>query len=151
LRARIALPGASLAAFGVEAKKMTPLANYALTGNILASVIGAVVLCFVILKQTVPAPVDEPDRTIKQVFFTRFGYACAAVCFCIAATLGIVAYTVSRRATGPAPAAVVAPATRGDLAALEGRVSGIEATMRQIDGSLGRIVDRLQELERGSR
>jgi hypothetical protein len=128
---------------------VTPMAQYALTGNIVASVIGAIVLCVVIVKYGFVSPLDEPDGMIRRLLFTRLAHTVAAVCFALAAGLGVLVYALTSHApAAPAPAARATSPGRDDIAALDARVGSIETTMRQIDGSLGKILDRLHDLER---
>jgi hypothetical protein len=127
---------------------VSPMAQYALTGNIVASVIGAVVLCAVIVRYGFVSPLDEPDSMIRRLLFTRLAHTLAAVCFAMAAGLGVLVYALSSHTpAAPAAASAAAPPARDDIMALDSRVGAIETTMRQIDGNLGKILDRLHDLD----
>jgi hypothetical protein len=126
---------------------VSPMAQYALTGNIVASVIGAVVLCAAIVRYGFVSPLDEPDGMIRRLLFTRLAHTLAAVCFAVAAGLGVLVYALSSHVPATPAVTNAASAARDDIAALDSRVGAIETTMRQIDGNLGKILDRLHDLD----
>jgi hypothetical protein len=51
------------------------------------------------------------------------------------------------RGPATAPAASAPSPARDEIGMLDARVSSIESTMRQIDGSLSKILDRLHDID----
>jgi hypothetical protein len=120
-----------------------------LTANIVASLVGALVLCFLIFRYGFAPSEDETtiEATRRQVV-TRVGHALAGVCFAIAAILAVVTLSVSLPASqAPAPADAVPAALQDQLTALGMRVSGLESLLGEINTSVEKVLLRLDRLE----
>jgi hypothetical protein len=132
---------------------LSPLARYALTANIVASLVGALVLCFLVFRYGFGPSEDETvsEATRRQVI-TRVGHAVAGVCFAIAAILAVV--TLSVPVPGPeASSEPASTAVQDQLTALGMRVSGLESLLGEINSSVEKVLLRLDRLEhsRGTR
>jgi hypothetical protein len=128
---------------------VSPLARYALTANIVASLVGALVLCFLIFRYGFAPSEDETttEATRRQVV-TRVGHALAGVCFAIAAILAVLTLSVSLPAPdAPAPADAMPAALQDQLTALGMRVSGLESLLGEINTSVEKVLLRLDRLE----
>jgi hypothetical protein len=122
--------------------------QYALTGNVLACIVGALIMTLLILKYgIVPTGDEAPERQLRRILFTRLAYTAALVCFAVAAILGLLV-----RAAPPvvAPVAAVAEESeaRRDVKALDARIGAIESTVRDLSRNLGSVLTRLNELNR---
>jgi len=107
---------------------MSTLARYALPGIILASAVGAFIMCLLVLRYGFVADEEDLDERAGRLMVTRFGHAVAAVCFATAAMLAVVAMSVGPAAmTGPVPASAERDSAvvrlDEDLRRLEERVS----------------------------
>jgi hypothetical protein len=125
----------------------SPLARYALTANIVASLLGALVLCFLVFRYGFGPSEDETmsEATRRQVV-TRVGHAVAGVCFAIAAILAVV--TLSAPVSGPErPSEPASTALQDQLAALTMRVGGLESLLGEINSSVEKVLLRLDKLE----
>lgn len=118
------------------------VALYALTGSILASAIGGIVLCLLIVRYgfTPPSPDEPVELTHRRFFATRLAHAVAAVCFAATAVLTVVAVA---RLTGAGRQTTVA--TAEDVRRLEARVAAIEGIVGTVDSALAGILQRLEE------
>src|SRR5712691_1649425 len=101
---------------------MQTFSQFALPGTILASALGAVLLCLVLLFYGVKTEPDDERAPGRRLLLIRLGHAAAAACFATALMLGTVALIDQRRA---AAAGSIAPPT-GDTRRLEARVSELE-------------------------
>src|ERR1700704_5431804 len=91
---------------------MQTFAQFALPGTILASAIGAVVLCVVLLLYGFKSEPDDERAPMRRLLLTRLGYALAAACFAVALMLSTVAFLDQRRVAAAAPLApLTAPPT----------------------------------------
>src|SRR5437667_365492 len=101
---------------------MQTFSQFALPGTILASALGAVVLCLVLLFYGVKTEPDDEHAPGRRLLLIRLGHAAAAACFATALMLGTVALIDQRRAA--AAGSIVQP--REDTRRLEARVSELE-------------------------
>src|SRR5438876_1151646 len=85
---------------------MDPFAHGALTASVLASVLGALIMCALVWKYGFPSSAE--DFTERRLLITRVGHAIAGACFATTGVLAIVALSLGARA------APVATATRTD-------------------------------------
>ena len=111
---------------------MQTFAQLALPGTILASALGAVVLCVVVLLYGFKSEPDDDAAPVRTLLFIRLGYALAAACFAVALMLSTMALLDQRRVAAAAPTAPPADVQRlaarineleQRLAAAESRVS----------------------------
>ncbi|HEV8641695.1 MAG TPA: hypothetical protein VGV13_11410 [Methylomirabilota bacterium] len=120
---------------------MNTLAHYALTGSIVASALGGLVLCGLIVKYGFLPPEDERiDVARRRIFVTRLGYTFAATCFAVTTLLTVVALSPRSGVADPARLA-------DDLHALAARVSAIESLVRQINVSVEAMLLRVERSE----
>jgi hypothetical protein len=125
----------------------SPLARYALTANIVASLVGALVLCFLVFRYGFGPSEDETtSEAIRRQVATRVGHAVAGVCFAIAAILAMV--TLAVPAPGQEdPGKQASTALQDQLTALGMRVSGLESLLGEINSSVEKVLLRLDRLE----
>jgi hypothetical protein len=119
------------------------VALYALTGSIVASAIGGIVLCLLIVRYgfAPPSP-DEPIAlTHRRFFATRLAHVIAAACFAATAVLTVVG--VARLAAGGRLSSAVGVAD--EVRALEARVAAVEAVVGRVDSALAGLLQRLEE------
>src|SRR5262245_41500217 len=101
---------------------MQTFAQHALSGTILASALGAVVLCVILLFYGFKTEPDDERAPGRRVLLIRLGHAVAAACFAAALMLSTAALLDQRRAAVPAPRA-----PRSDeLRRLEAQVEALE-------------------------
>jgi hypothetical protein len=80
---------------------MQTFSQFALPGTILASALGAVVLCLVLLMWGFKAEPDDERAPGPRLFLTRLGHAVAAACFALALMFSTVAFIEQRHAAAP--------------------------------------------------
>jgi len=102
---------------------MQTFAQFALPGTILASAVGAVVLCVVLLLYGFKSEPDDERAPMRRLLLTRLGYALAAACFAVALMLSTAAFLDQRRVAAAAPP--TAPTT-DETQRLEARVNELE-------------------------
>ena len=116
---------------------MNPLARYALTASVVASAVGGVVLCLLVLKYGLSPPAEEEPINIshRRFFMTRLGHAVAAACLATSVVLTVLALALG---TNPRPeAAAPAPAlNQEELRGLESRLEAVEEAVRRIGRSI---------------
>src|ERR1700704_1535061 len=105
---------------------MQTFAQFALPGTILASAIGAVVLCVVLLLYGFKSEPDDERAPMRRLLLTRLGYALAAACFAVALMLSTVAFLDQRRVAAAAPLAPPSAPTTDEAQRLEARVNELE-------------------------
>jgi hypothetical protein len=89
---------------------MQTFAQYALPGTILASAVGAVVLCIVLFLYGFRSdPEDEGPSPFHRLLVIRLGHALAAACFAAAVMLSTVALIDQRRVAASAPSPIARP------------------------------------------
>jgi len=126
---------------------MQSITQYALVASILASVIGALVMCVLVFRYgfTVPAPADSEDGpTPTDVLVTRVGHAVAGVCFAATAVLAIVGLALRAPQTttsrAPAPvAATVEPVREAPQQQLPEEVDALQQRLAKAEAELARI------------
>jgi len=101
---------------------MQTFSQFALPGTILASALGAVVLCLVLLFYGVKSEPDDERAPARRLLVIRLGHAVAAACFAAALMLSTVALIDQRRV---APNPSIAPPAENTLR-LAARVSELE-------------------------
>jgi hypothetical protein len=142
---------------------MPQSAHTALVVSIVASALGALVMCLLVARYGLPPAKDEDTR--RGLFVTRFGHALAGVCFAATGILSLVALAATRESP-PASQTVVkvepdraaearlqalavevkAIATRLEQA--EARVTAVDGAARRLGDEVGSINARANELER---
>jgi hypothetical protein len=133
---------------------MAPLAQYTLMGNVIACVIGAVVLAIVAYRYGFASPLDEPSAvSVRRVVASRLAHAVAAACFAIAAMLGIMTLWL---ATAALPRTTEVPpsgarTSQEVLRDVEERIRATQAAMADIDRNIDKVLARLDKLERSRR
>ena len=130
---------------------MAPLAHYTLMGNVVACVLGALVLAIVAYRYGFSSPLDEPSEiSVRRVVFSRLAHAVAAACFAIAAMLGIMTLWVATSAPAAAPASG-ARTTEEVLRDVEERLRATQGAMGEIDRNIDKVLSRLERLEQSRR
>jgi hypothetical protein len=116
---------------------MNAVARYALTASVVASAVGGVVLCLLVLKYGLSPPEEDEPINIshRRFFMTRLGHAVAAACLATSAVLTVLALAVGANrapeAAGPPPAL-----NQEELRGLEGRLAAVEEAVRRIGRSI---------------
>jgi hypothetical protein len=105
---------------------MQTFAQFALPGTILASAVGAVVLCVVLLLYGFKSEPDDEQAPVRRLMLTRLGYALAAACFAVALMLSTVAFLDQPRVAAVAPIAPPTAPTTDETQRLEARVNELE-------------------------
>lgn len=133
---------------------MAPLAHYTLMGNVVACVLGALVLALVAYRYGFASPLDEPSAvSVRRVVVSRLAHAVAAACFAVAAMLGLMTLWLetsagARRAEAPASGART---TDEVLREVEVRLRATQAAMAEIDRNIDKVLSRLEKLEQARR
>ena len=115
---------------------------YALTGSIVASGIGGIVLCLLIVRYgfAPPSPDDSLELIHRRFFATRLAHVIAAACFAATAMLTVVG--VARLAAGGRLSSAVSVAD--EVRTLEARVTSVEAIVGRVDSALASLLQRLE-------
>jgi hypothetical protein len=137
---------------------MDSFAHSALTASVLASVLGALIMCALVWKYGFPSSAE--DFTERRLLITRVGHAIAGACFATTGVLAIVALSSGARATP------VATATRTDerdasptveihreseaAEALALRLAEMESRVTRIDDEVRRSAGRVDEIEKSA-
>lgn len=115
---------------------MVSFARYALFASLVASALGGVAMCVLVVKFGFAPPDDEPvDDRHRRLFATHLGHAFAAVAFALTAMFTVVALL------SEPPARLRSGA--GDVAALEGRLQVVEGVLRRMERSLTNLAERV--------
>ncbi|HEV8474494.1 MAG TPA: hypothetical protein VGR82_17080 [Methylomirabilota bacterium] len=143
---------------------MPPSAHTALVVSIVASALGALVMCLLVARYGLSsASTDEGERGL---LVTRFGHALAGVCFAATGILAVVALVAPTREPRPAPTTIVklepdraaearlqalaaevkAMAARLDQA--ESRMTVVDSAARRLGDEVGSMSARAKQLER---
>jgi hypothetical protein len=133
---------------------MAPLAHYTLMGNVVACVLGALVLAIVAYRYGFASPLDEPsDMSVRRVVFSRLAHAVAAACFAIAAMLGIMTLWIATSAPAPAAGSPASGArtTEEVLRDVDERLRATQSAMSDIDRNIDKVLSRLERLEQSRR
>jgi hypothetical protein len=143
---------------------MPPSAHTALVVSIVASALGALVMCLLVARYGLTPTSGEDGE--RGLLVTRFGHALAGVCFAATGILALVALVAPTREPRPAPTTVVkiepdraAEARLQALAAevkaittrleqAEGRVTAVDGTARRLGDEVGSMSARAKQLER---
>jgi hypothetical protein len=117
---------------------MPPSAHAALVISIIASALGALVMCLLVARYGLtPAASENADAAARRLMITRFGHAFAGVCFVATGVLGVVTVIVQSRHARPTPppAVVVQPdrAAEARLQALAAELKGIATRVEQTE------------------
>jgi len=122
---------------------MEMFARYALFGCVLASGLGGIAVCVVGFKYgLVPPAEDDPiELTHRRLFVTHFAHAFAVVAFALTAMLGGTVLMLDR---GAAP---ITDAQRKEVQAVQRRLDGVEALVRQMTETLERTIHRFDKGE----
>lgn len=118
-------------------------ARYALFGCVLASGLGGIAVCAVGFKYgLVPPAEDDPiELTHRRLFATHFAHAFAVVAFALTAVLAGTVLVLER---GGAP---VAGGQRHEVQAIQRRLDGVEAVVKQMTDTLERAIGRFDKTE----
>lgn len=133
---------------------MATLAHYTLMGNVVACVIGAVVLAFVAYRYGFASPLDEPSAiSVRRVVFSRLAHAVAAACFAIAAMLGIMTLWIATSApAAPGPSLPSGARTAEELLRdVDERLQATQRAMAEVDRNIDKVLSRLEKLEQPRR
>lgn len=143
---------------------MPPSAHTALVVSIVASALGALVMCLLVARYGLSSGSSEEGE--RALLATRFGHALAGVCFAATGILAVVALVAPPRESRPAPTTVVKiepdraaearlQALAGELKAMAARLDQAEARMTVVDSAARRLGDevgsmsaRAKQLER---
>jgi len=112
---------------------MQTFAQFALPGTILASAVGAVVLCVVLLFYGFKSEPDDERAPMRRLVMIRLGYAVAAACFAVALMLSTVAFLDQRQVAAAPP---IAPPT-DEVQRLEARVNELEWRLAAAESRVG--------------
>ena len=112
---------------------MQTFAQFALPGTILASAVGAVVLCVVLLFYGFKSEPDDERAPMRRLVLIRLGYALAAACFAVALMLSTVAFLDQRQVAAAPP---IAPPT-DEVQRLEARVNELEQRLAAAESRVG--------------
>lgn len=126
---------------------MNAVAQHALAGAILASLLGGVVLCYLVWRYGVSVPPGAAaGEAFARLIVLRFGHAVTGVCFAISAILTTVALW-ALPLSPPPPAAMAADPVdlRAEIDALHTQVKTLETLLTDIDA---RIAGMLTPRER---
>jgi hypothetical protein len=129
---------------------MASLAHYTLMGNVLACVIGALVLALVAYRYGFASPLDEPSETsVRRVVASRLAHAIAAACFAAGAMLGIMTLWLHTAASARAGMSGGSGARTTDerLRDVEEQLRATREGMVQIESNIDKVLVRLQQLE----
>jgi hypothetical protein len=128
----------------------------ALVVSIVASALGALVMCLLVARYGL-GPAGNAEDGNRGLLITRFGHALAGVCFAATGILAVVALSVPPREPRPQPATIVKvepdrtaearmQTLAGEMKALttrleqaEARMAAIDATARRLDQVEGRV------------
>ena len=117
-----------------------------LLGIILASGLGAVIVCALLLVYGyAPESSEKPNEAIRRLALTRAAHGAATVCFAVSVLLAIVALGLHARAASES-GAVARPTA--ELGATVGEVQERQARLRE---EVSRMAARLNELEARAR
>jgi hypothetical protein len=143
---------------------MPPSAHTALVVSIVASALGALVMCLLVARYGLTTASGENAE--RGLLVTRFGHALAGVCFAATGILALVALVAPTREARPAPPTVVRiepdraaearlQALAAEVKAITTRIEQAEARMTVMDGAARRLGDevgsmsaRAKQLER---
>lgn len=115
---------------------MQTFAHYALPAAIVASALGAIVLCVVLLLYGFGSTADdEPRFASRRLFVIRIGHALAATCFAAVVMLTSVAFFDQRRAVVLAEPA--ASRSSDDIETLDARMSALEQRLQAAETRSG--------------
>jgi len=119
--------------------------RYALTISVVASAVGGIVLCALILKYgLVPPEEDEhPPLARRRVFVIRTGHAVAAVCFAVTAVMAVVALSRPPAATGGGATEEQLRRLERDVRALDTRLASVEDVLERVGGAVDELAARL--------
>ncbi len=135
---------------------MSPSAHTALVVSIVASSVGALVMCLLVARYGLTsASVEDSGRAL---LLTRFGHALAGVCFAATGILAVVALVSATRESRPAPTTVVKvepdraaearlQALATDVKALAARLDQAEARMTMVDTAARRLGDEVGSID----
>ena len=128
---------------------MATLAHYTLMANVVACVVGALVLAIVAYRYGFASPLDEPSEiAVRRVVFSRLAHAVAAACFAVAAMLGIMTlWIATTSAVRPAPPSG-ARTTEEMLRDVDERLQATQRAMADVDRNIDKVLSRLEKLER---
>jgi hypothetical protein len=132
---------------------MAPLAHYTLMGNVMACVMGALVLAVVAYRYGFSSPLDEPSETsVRRVVYSRLAHAVAAACFAIAAMLGIMTLWIETSGSARAAESPSGARTNDEvLREVEQRLRATQGAMADIDRNIDKVLSRLEKLEQSRR
>jgi hypothetical protein len=141
---------------------MPPSAHVALVVSIVASALGALVMCLLVARYGLtPAAHEGTAAAARRLILTRFGHAFAGVCFVATGILGLVAVTVqTRRVPAPPPEVVVQPdpaaearvrELASEIKALAARLDQTAARVTAVDGTARRLGDDVASLGQRAR
>jgi hypothetical protein len=119
------------------------LARYALFGCVLASGLGGIAVCAVGFKYgLVPPTEDDPiEVTHRRLFATHLAHAFAVVAFALTAVLTGTVLVLDRAGT------LVAGGQRHEVQAIQRRLDGVEAVVRQMTDTLERAIGRFDKTD----
>jgi len=120
---------------------MDAVARYALTGAVVASALGGIVLCALILNGLAPPEEDEfGPLARRRVFAVRIGHSIAAVCFAVTALLVVIHLS---RVPRVAPRAAEVERLNEEIEALRGRLDGVERVLERVGAAVDELAGRL--------
>jgi hypothetical protein len=139
---------------------MSPSAHTALVVSIVASSVGALVMCLLVARYGLTSASEQDGG--RAALVTRFGHALAGVCFAATGILAVVALIAPTRVPRPAPTAIVKvepdraaearlQALATDVKALAARVDQAEARMTMMDTAARRLGDEVGSMDARAR
>jgi hypothetical protein len=125
---------------------MPLLAHYALIACVVASGVGALIMCLLVLAYGFnPAEEPPPLDGGRRWLITRVGHAAAGACFAITAILALVVLARS----SSAPAAVTSPGPSAE--ALQARLDAVAAGLSGVETRMTRVESRVGVTQAGAR
>lgn len=125
---------------------MPPSAHGALVVSVIASALGALIMCLLVARYGLtPGVQEDADAAARRLIVTRLGHAFAGVCFAVTGVLGLVTVTVQAREAPPPPTVIVEPDPSAEerLQALLAEMESIAARLNQVSTRVDQVSTRV--------
>ena len=139
---------------------MPPSAHTALVVSIVASAVGALVMCLLVARYGLTSASSEEGE--RGLLVTRFGHALAGVCFAATGILAVVALVAPARESRTEPTTIVKvepdraaearlQALSAEVKAMAARLEQAEARMTVVDSTARRLGDEVDSVSARAR